>query len=252
LESELFGYEKGAFTGAYRQKPGKFELAQGGTIFLDEIVEISPSLQAKLLQVLQDREFSRLGGNKDIQVDVRVLAATNRNIDEAVQSGQFREDLYYRLNVVTIVVPPLRERKEEIPILVEYFLNKLRKKYNGKVKPLSNRLMEGFQTHFWPGNVRELENIVHRYTVLGSEETILEEFSATKKSPALEKSGSAPSENHRPSLRKVHREAVIEAETEAIRKTLELTKWNRKKAAPLLSISYKALLYKMKQCGISK
>ena len=144
LESELFGYEKGAFTGAYRQKPGKFELANGGTIFLDEISEMSLSLQGKLLQVLQDREFSRLGGKKDIRVDVRVLVATNKNIEEGVKNGRFREDLYYRLNVVNITIPPLRERKEEIPIFVEYFLDKFGKKYQKKVNPLSDKMMKAF------------------------------------------------------------------------------------------------------------
>ena len=142
LESELFGYEKGAFTGAYRQKQGRFELANGGTIFLDEISEMSLSLQGKLLQVLQDREFSRLGGKKDIRVDVRVLAATNKNIEEGIKNGRFREDLYYRLNVVNVTIPPLRERKEEIPIFVEYFLDKFGKKYGRKVPPLSDTTMK--------------------------------------------------------------------------------------------------------------
>ncbi|MGZ6237129.1 MAG: sigma 54-interacting transcriptional regulator, partial [Syntrophales bacterium] len=172
LESELFGYEKGAFTGAYCQKPGKFELAHGGTIFLDEIAEIPLSLQAKLLQVLQDREFSRLGGKVDVRVDVRVLAATNKNVEEAVKKGQFREDLYYRLNVVNITIPPLRERKEEIPIFFEYFIYKYGKKYNKKKNPLSERTMRALLEHHWLGNIRELENMIQRYTVFGNEEAI--------------------------------------------------------------------------------
>jgi two-component system, NtrC family, response regulator AtoC len=254
LESELFGYEKGAFTGAYRQKPGKFELANGGTIFLDEIVEISLSLQAKLLQVLQDREFSRLGSKKDTKVDVRVLAATNKNIDEAVNMGLFREDLYYRLNVVNITIPPLRERKEEIPIFVEYFLDKFGKKYNKVVKPLSPQMIKAFLNHHWLGNVRQLENMIQRFVVLGDKEVILNELtSSIEKEPAkiIEEKNQ---NNNRAclSLKEVHREAIIKAETEVIRRALELTNWNRKKAANVLNISYKALLYKIKGCGINK
>jgi len=250
LESELFGYEKGAFTGAYRQKPGKFELANGGTIFLDEIVEISPALQAKLLQVLQDREFSRLGGKKDVRVDVRVLAATNKNIEEAVNSGGFREDLYYRLNVVNVTIPPLRDRKEEIPIFVEYFLDKFGKKYRKTVKPLSEQIMKVFLRYHWLGNIRELENVIQRIIVLGNEKVILDELdSAINKESVQMEEGSHPPKKW-PSLKEVHREAIAKAETEVIRKALEMTNWNRKKAAGLLNISYKALLYKIKECGI--
>ena len=254
LESELFGYEKGAFTGAYRQKPGKFELASSGTIFLDEIAEISPSLQAKLLQVLQDHEFSRLGGKKDIRVDVRVLVATNRNLEEAVRNGRFREDLYYRLNVVSITVPPLRERREEIPIFIEYFLNKFVKKYSKKVPPLSDRMTRVLLQHRWLGNVRELENIVQRYVVLRNEDAIIEEMgSAAERTvvPANESDPPVSEKKELPSLKEVQREAILRAEEEVIRKALENTNWNRKKAATLLSISYKALLYKMKACGLS-
>jgi two-component system response regulator AtoC len=252
LESELFGYEKGAFTGAYRQKPGKFELANEGTIFLDEIVEMSPALQAKLLQVLQDREFSRLGGKKDIRVDVRVLVATNRNIEESVKDGRFREDLYYRLNVVNVTIPPLRDRKEEIPIFVEYFLDKFGKKYRKTVKPLSDQIMKVFLQYHWFGNVRELENVIQRMIVLGNEKVIIEELTAVdKKEPTP--IAKVPNLNRKwPSLKEVHREATLKAETEVIRKALEMTNWNRKKAAELLSISYKALLYKIKECGIGK
>jgi len=167
LESELFGYERGAFTGAYRRKPGKFELAHGGTIFLDEIAEISPSLQAKLLQVLQDGEFARLGGRRDIQVDVRVLVATNKNLEEHVRSGRFREDLYYRLNVLNIHVPPLRERTEEIPILIQYFLEKYSRKYDKSIPTLSREASDLLLNHDWPGNVRELENMIKRLVGYG-------------------------------------------------------------------------------------
>jgi len=253
LESELFGYEKGAFTGAYRQKPGKFELANGGTIFLDEISEMSLSLQGKLLQVLQDREFSRLGGKKDVQVDVRVLIATNKNMEEGVKNGQFREDLYYRLNVVNITIPPLRERREEIPIFVEYFLDKFSKKYQKKVHPISDKMMEFFSQHHWLGNIRELENVIQRYIVLGDEKIIIEELDSTiMKSAVLEKKETAPNEKNWPSLKKVHQEAVLKAESEMILKALEMTSWNRKKAAHILDVSYKTLLNKIKECDLDK
>jgi transcriptional regulator with PAS, ATPase and Fis domain len=254
LESELFGYEKGAFTGAYRQKPGKFELANGGTVFLDEISEISLSLQGKLLQVLQDREFSRLGGKKDIRVDVRVLVATNKNMEEGVKSGRFREDLYYRLNVVNITIPPLRERKEEIPIFVEYFLDKFCKKYQKKVIPLSEKMKKALYEHRWLGNVRELENVIQRFVVLGNEEAIIEELTpAIQEDSKPEKDEEiVTSKRDWPSLKEVHREALKKAESETILKALEMTNWNRKKAADMLNISYKALLYKIRETGLDR
>jgi transcriptional regulator with GAF, ATPase, and Fis domain len=245
LESELFGYEKGAFTGAYRSKPGKFELAHGGTIFLDEIADISPSLQAKLLQVLQDREFSKLGGKRDIRVDVRVLAATNKNIEEAVNSGRFREDLYYRLNVVNIVIPPLRERKEEIPIFIEYFLDKFGKKYRKGPKPLPGSLLNTLLQYHWAGNVRELENIIQRYVLLGNGEGIIEELNHVVNHQKKQEDPEGC-----PSLREIHHDAVTKAEADVIRKALEMTNWNRKKAASVLNISYKALLMKIKKYAI--
>jgi transcriptional regulator with GAF, ATPase, and Fis domain len=250
LESELFGYEKGAFTGAYRRKPGKFELANGGTIFLDEIGEISLSLQAKLLQVLQDREFSRLGGKKDVRVDVRVLVATNRNIEKAVREGRFREDLYYRLNVVNITIPPLRERKEEIPVFVEYFLNKFGEKYHKQVNPLSLPLMKAFQQHQWLGNVRELENLIQRYIVLGNEEEIFKELLSLAKQALRGERFDKETKKGCPSLKEVNREAARKAETEAILKALEQTNWNRKRAADILNISYKSILSKVKEFKI--
>ncbi|MBP1718033.1 MAG: two component, sigma54 specific, transcriptional regulator, Fis family [Deltaproteobacteria bacterium] len=254
LESELFGYEKGAFTGAYRQKPGKFELANEGIIFLDEIGDISPSLQAKLLQVLQDHEFSRLGGRKDVRVNVRVLAATNHNLEKAVEGGRFREDLFYRLNVVNVTIPPLRERKEEIRFFVQYFLNKFEAKYQKRVKHVPDALMEAFLRHDWQGNVRELENIIQRYVVLQNEEEILKELS----NAAKEAKGQEPEKNsgerkgEKASLREVHKAAVRQAEKEMIQKALQNTNWNRKKAAGLLNISYKSLLNKLKESGIDK
>jgi two-component system response regulator AtoC len=254
LESELFGYEKGAFTGAYRRKPGKFELAHEGTIFLDEIGEISLPLQAKLLQVLQDREFSRLGGKNDVKVDVRVLVATNRNIEEAVMQGRFREDLYYRLNVVNIPIPPLRERKEEIPIFVEYFFNKFSEKYQKKPKPASEVMMKAFMTHNWTGNIRELQNIIQRYLVLGNEEEILNGLVGPAGNEGISsgRQEEAVAPPQQPSLKQVHRDAARKAEAKIILKALEMTHFNRRKAAQLLSISYRSLLYKIRECGVKK
>jgi two-component system response regulator AtoC len=253
LESELFGYEKGAFTGASSRKPGKFEFANHGTIFLDEIGEMSPLLQAKLLQVLQDGEFSRLGGQRDIKVDVRVLVATNRQLEREVEEGRFREDLYYRLNVVNIPVPPLRERREEIPILSEQFLERYNRKYNKHVKGVSSDLMKAFLAHEWSGNVRELENLIKRIVVLENESSILEELRA-QRGPAsrpsfiqrivdTEMGGISP-------LKEIGRRAALEAERETIRRVLQQTNWNRKKAAKILNISYKTLLQKIKECGL--
>ena len=253
LESELFGYEKGAFTGAYNRKPGKFELAHGGTIFLDEIAEISPSLQAKLLQVLQDGEFARLGGKQDIQVNVRVLVATNKNLEDYVRKGRFREDLYYRLNVLNIHVPPLRERRDEIAALSLYFLEHYGRKY-GKplpvLSPETNTLLLG---HDWPGNVRELENMMKRLVVLGDEEVIRNALTGRPQVPAPEETIAVSQPTVGPktlSLKEISRRAAIQAEREVIQKTLEQTHWNRKMAAKLLAISYKALLYKIKECGL--
>jgi two-component system response regulator AtoC len=255
LESELFGYEKGAFTGAYRQKPGKFELAHDGTIFLDEIGDISPSLQAKLLQVLQDGEFSRLGGKTDIQVDVRVLVATNKNLEEAVRDDRFREDLYYRLNVVNILVPPLRERRQEIPVFVNHFLDQYSKKYGNNVSPPSQKLMRVFMRHRWSGNIRELENMIKRLVLLGDEAAICEELSSeVKRKRVLQKSRLQLQNSSLPiiPLKEVSRRAAMQAEREAILKVLGQTNWNRKRAAKLLNISYKAILYKIKEYGLTR
>ncbi len=259
LESELFGYERGAFTGASQRKQGKFEQANEGTIFLDEIAEMSPPLQAKLLQVLQDGEFSRLGGHDDVRVDVRVVAATNRHLEDMVQKGSFREDLYYRLNVVNIWVPPLRERVEEIPVLTEYFVRQYASRYRRDVTGISEKLMKGFLGYPWPGNVRELENMVKRIVVLQNEEVIAEEiFSAPSAPPgsnpvrtAEEIVEQAEAQGEPLSLRAIGRRAAREAEREALRRVLYQTNWNRKKAAKILEVSYKTLLQKIKECGLS-
>jgi Nif-specific regulatory protein len=187
LESELFGYERGAFTGAQRQKKGRLEMADGGVVFLDEIGEMAPSLQVKLLRVLQEREFERLGGARPISVDIRLIAATNKDLAHAVKAGTFREDLYYRLNVVSVVVPPLRERPEDVPILAEYFVSKFAVKCKVKAKKISPEAMSGLMNYDWPGNVRELENAIERALVLGVSDTIRPEDlpeSVLEKDPA--------------------------------------------------------------------
>jgi two-component system response regulator AtoC len=256
LESELFGYEKGAFTGAVNRKQGKFETAHKGTIFLDEIGEMSPPLQAKLLQVVQDSEFTRLGGNKEVRVDVRVVCATNQRLEEMVREKTFREDLFFRLNVVNVAIPPLRERREEIPQLVEHFLKRFQVRYGKPPIDLSGRLMRAFQEYPFPGNVRELENMIKRIVVLESEDSILAELSRAPggtqsgRSSLLdwieeveETAGEIP-------LREVGRRAALEAEREAIGRALHHTNWNRKQAAQILGVSYKTLLQKIRGCGL--
>jgi two-component system response regulator AtoC len=273
LESELFGFEKGAFTGAIQQKPGKFEFANHGTMFLDEIGDISYPLQAKLLQVLQDGEFARLGGKADVQVDVRLIAATNRDLETAVASGQFREDLYFRLNVVTINLPPLRERREEIPILTEHFLKKYSVQYNKPMASVSPELAQQFLSFDWPGNVRQLENLIKRMVVLGTEAGIARELLQPVMPPAPRPlvppaARAAVAAPHAPvlppsetddepgagggavSLKDIARSAAREAERELILRMLTRTRWNRKEAAEHLGISYKALLYKIKENGL--
>jgi two-component system response regulator AtoC len=262
LESELFGFEKGAFTGAQKRKLGKFEYANHGTIFLDEISEMHPALQAKLLQVLQDGEFSRLGGDGDVHVDTRIIAATNRNLEEAVSDGSFREDLYYRLNVVTVHMPPLRERRDAIPLLVDHFLKKNNAQYRKSVEALSPATMEIFLQYHWPGNVRELENMVRRMVVLGNEQAVLDEISERgveerKEEESrgvldLEALGADFSNGEGMDLKAISRRAAQLAEKRVIERVLQQTRWNRKEAATRLQISYKALLYKMKENGLSE
>ena len=298
LESELFGFERGAFTGAIQHKPGKFEFANHGTMFLDEIGDMSVPLQAKLLQVLQDGEFSRLGGKHDVHVDVRVVAATNKDLEIAVAEGQFREDLFFRLNVVSINMPPLRERREEIPPLCDYFLKKYSVQYNKPYPELSQDTMRLFMDYDWPGNIRELENLIKRTVVLGTESPIQKEIShgismathrlqhpsvvphpsaaphqarashaaagngngngaaavaaapAGPMTPTAIAAAAAEAGNY--SLKDISRTAAREAERELIFKMLQQTRWNRKETAEILGISYKALLYKIKENGLDK
>ncbi len=254
LESELFGYEAGAFTGANHAKPGKFELCNKGTILLDEIGEMPPLLQAKLLHVLQDQTFSRLGSRAVIKVDVRILAATNINIPEAIATKRLREDLYYRLNAFTLSLPPLRDRKEEIPILLKHFMSRMSESYARPPLPLGPALMEACLRHAWPGNLRELSNFIKRYLVLGDEL-----LAASELQPRSDGGGglqvdaaAAGAEGAGGGLKSLGRSAKDEAEAEAIGRALEETNWNRKQAAARLQISYKALLYKIRQYGIAQ
>ena len=249
LESELFGHERGAFTGAYQLKIGKFESANHGTIFLDEIGDLHPSLQAKLLHVLQDGEFPRVGGKSTIKVDVRIIAATNQNLEQAVAAGRFREDLYYRLNVLQIVVPPLRERAEEIPGLVRYFTERYSALFSRHGFTVPAPTMDHLVQHKYPGNVRELENIVKRMIVL-NDAFLIKTAHPRAKEGEEEAARPEPTRAPMPSLKETSRQAVLAAEREAIAKVLADTRWNRVKAAKLLNISYRALLYKIKNVGL--
>ena len=257
LESELFGYEAGAFTGANHAKPGKFELCNKGTILLDEIGEMPPLLQAKLLHVLQDQTFSRLGSRNVIKVDVRILAATNINIPEAIATKRLREDLYYRLNAFTLSLPPLRDRKEEIPILLKHFMSRMSESYARPPLPLGPALMEACLRHSWPGNLRELSNFIKRYLVLGDELLAAAELQPKPDGGGgthfeAGKAAVAGAEGSGGGLKSLARSAKDEAEAEAIARALEETNWNRKQAAAILKISYKALLYKIRQYGIAQ
>lgn len=254
VESELFGYERGAFTGAFQRKPGMFELADGGTLLLDEIGDMDFKLQAKLLQVLQDHEFQRLGGKETVRVDVRVIAATHNDLEKAIAGGKFRQDLYYRLNVVTLYVPPLRERKDDIIPLAKILLEKHAHGDASKID-ITPQLQQALLVHDWPGNVRELENVIRKLVVLRDQQLISRELSerAARRSinvaPSLSMGSMETVPVSAPILEQVRR-AKHQAETEAILAALTSTQWNRKKAAILLKIDYKALLYKMKKLGL--
>jgi two-component system response regulator AtoC len=251
LESELFGYERGAFTGAHAQKPGKFELANRGTMFLDEIAEMPVPLQSKLLQVLQDGQFSRLGSRQDVRVDVRVVAATNKNLAHLVERGAFREDLYYRLNVLNIFVPPLRERREEIPVLTQEFLTRYSKQYARTRPALRPETMARFLAYNWPGNVRQLENIVKRIVVLATEDWVAGELSTSEgfEPPRAARVASQPrawDPADGTSLKEIVSRACRDAERVALKEVLDRVHWRRLEAARRLRISYKTLLRKIK------
>jgi two-component system response regulator AtoC len=298
LESELFGHERGAFTGAATTRIGKFEQADGGTLMLDEIGEMKPALQAKLLHVLQDAEFTKLGSNKRIQVDVRIVAATNRDLETMLVSGDFREDLYYRLKVIELTVPALRERPDEIATLTDFFVARYSRKYNRPARPISDELRGLFGQYEWPGNIRELENMIKRVVILQDEQLVVREIqrnmqrtaAATAVAAAVAAAvplaavaavgagampvgmplGTPPfpplgepeseaggEESERPeegggSLASVAKAASMKAERAAIETTLRQVHWNRRKAAQILGVSYKTLLNKIKECGISR
>lgn len=256
LESELFGYERGAFTGAFRTTAGKFELADGGTVLLDEIGDMDVRLQAKLLHVLQDSEYQRLGGGHMVRVNVRIMAATHCDLEEAVEQGRFRHDLFYRLNVICIRIPPLRERREEIPALVRHFLAK----HAGPAMPepeVSQRLMDAFLRYDWPGNIRELENVIQRLIVLNDGEALLEEVLQAQKRLSAERpvalrsaacvGGRVETVERRGSAFEEAEKTKRGLEAMAISEALRATAGNRKRAAELLGVKYKALLYRMKK-----
>jgi DNA-binding NtrC family response regulator len=280
LESELFGHEKGAFTGAATTRIGKFEQADTGTIFLDEIGEMKAALQAKLLHVLQDGQFTKLGSNKSVTVDVRVVAATNRDVEAMLMRGEFREDLYYRLKVIEITVPPLRERRSEISNLTHFFMDKYARRYNRPARQITPELQHLFQTYEWPGNIRELENMIKRMVILQDEELVIREMSRTVRPMSAYAAAGvggtagviAPGEPDdltvddeeaeavEPVLMEpvgsrladVAKAAAIKAERAAIEETLRQVRWNRRRAAEQLGVSYKTLLNKIKECGIAK
>jgi two-component system response regulator AtoC len=260
LESELFGYERGAFTGAYRRKAGKFELAHGGTIFLDEIAEMSTFLQSKLLQVLQDFQFARLGAKNDINVDCWVLTATNHNLEKDVEEGRFREDLYYRLNIIRIFVPPLRERPADIRLLIDHFAGQISPKGETQGFRFPDHVRDFLCQYSWPGNVRELKNTVERLMILRDWSSVKKELIDRERShfvchestthppdsPPNEMDSKAQPKKKFPALKEVKQKAIQEAEYKLISEVLEETNWNRKRSAELLQISYKAFLYKLK------
>jgi two-component system response regulator AtoC len=242
IESELFGYERGAFTGAYERKIGLVESAKGGTLFLDEIGELAPSLQAKLLHLLQDGTFTRIGGVEKKQAEMRVVCATNRRLTKEIESGGFRADLFYRLNVISLEIPPLRERRQDIRLLAEYFLDRYHKEYGSQVTSVSSRIMKLLDHYNWPGNVRELENLIRRWVVLGSEEAIVTELLGEG---GVRMDGSK-------SLKNLTREAIRDFERTIILDVLYANNWNRKETARILKISYRALYYKLKDSGVPR
>jgi two-component system, NtrC family, response regulator AtoC len=246
LESELFGYEKGAFTGAFGTKPGRVEMAHRGTLFLDEISELDMSLQSKLLQLLQDGQFCRIGAQEDKKVEVRVVCATNRKLEEEIGLGNFRADLFYRINVVNLYMPPLRERAADLPELIAYFIDSYNRKFNARARLLSTELMNSLRKYHWPGNIRELENLIKRYVILGAEDAIAGDLR-----PHQPDFFNAEINVEGPiSLKKLTRHAVHEMERKIILKVLQHHHWNRKQAARALNISYRALLYKIRDAGL--
>ncbi len=246
LESELFGFEKGAFTGALHRKPGRVELAQGGTLFLDEIAEIDRGLQAKLLQFLQDGRFTRIGDQEEQLVDTHVICATNKNLEEEIDAGRFRNDLFYRINVVRIRLPMLRERREDIPLLAEYLRKLYTKQFGLEREPASSDILSYWQSCNWPGSMRELSNSVARYVLMGPDAAMATDDPQKRAATTPIRSGSRGAV----SLKLIAREAIVEMERNLILEALRVNHWNRRRAAEALKISYRALIYKIRDAGI--
>ncbi len=257
LEAELFGYEKGAFTGAHKQKQGRFEVADKGTMFLDEIGDMPLELQSKLLQVLEQQEFVRVGGVNNISVDVRIICATNRNLEAAIKEQQFRDDLFYRLNEITLFLPPLRDRSEDIPLLAAHFAEKYARQYEKDDSPLDKQTLERLMRFHWPGNVRQLENMIKQVVVRGDEQIVNELISAAAAGPrptgiaSLEDDPNEPPLDNTYSLKKRIARMTAREERRVIAEVLQKTNWNRRKAADLLEISYRSLLYKIKDYDLN-
>jgi len=249
LESELFGHVRGAFTNAVAHREGRFSLADGGTIFLDEIGDMSPNLQVKLLRVLQERTFEPVGSSKTLRVDVRVIAATNQQLEAAIRDGRFREDLYYRLNVIPIEVPPLRKRREDIPLLAQHFLDVLRHERDTKIESISDEAMARLCAYDWPGNVRELENLIERLTILRGEGEIgVEDLPESLREPGV----SNPAAPSIPDAGLAFREVVDDFEAKLILQALEQTGWNKNRAAQLLGLNRTTLIEKIKKKGLEE
>jgi len=247
LESELFGYEKGAFTDAHTSKPGYVEMADNGTLFLDEISDLDPSLQAKTLQLLQDGQYSRIGDTRERRVNTRVICATNRRLEDQIVAGRFRQDLFYRINVVTINLPPLRERREDIPVLANYFLEHLNARFEREAPPFPEEAMEAFARMEWRGNIRELENAVARYAILGALDGLTVDNNLKRPANPVKLSIDGTV-----SLKVIAKQAVREMESNVILQVLRENKWNRRKAANALNISYRALIYKIQEAGLAQ
>jgi two-component system response regulator AtoC len=249
IESELFGFQKGAFTGAHAAKPGRMELAQGGTLFLDEIAEIDSSLQAKLLHVLQDGHFTRIGDHEERRMDARVICATNRLLHQEIARGGFRADLFYRINVITITLPSLRNRRDDIPYLVDYLRQLFNRRFQREAAPVSREVLQLLQQREWPGNIRELENCMARYVILGSEEAFHTDRDASAEKKPLHISYEMNEEGNIP-LKSIAQQVTRRMEHDVILKVLQANHWNRRRTAEVLKISYRALLYKVRQAGL--